>query len=399
MDVPSARSEAAARWCWYAVLVALAVWAVALGFNPRRAGDLRIYLTAAQRFWRGLDLYPPVDAAWPFKYAPAAAWLFLPLSALPTRVAAAAWNLSSVAAFAFAATQWQVTLREDLRFRSAAWVPIATTVVLAQSFFLELFYGQVDLLMLALVTWPFTPAGRRYQAWSGVCLAAAILLKPTAIVVLAAPLALRRYRTLAGFVAGALALHLPLIARFGSSGALEQTGAWATTLDRTTAPWVLGYNPQGLPTLLLNAVYRLDAIPSAAALAIANVASIVLVVAAALLVRSSKPALIAVLCFGAAFASPLAWRANFVLAWPLIATLFSLRAAPARRTTAIAAVALVGAVEWLVGETVLGPASARATLAVRPWGTAFLILSVVAVALFAKGQRLAVSATAPAEPR
>jgi hypothetical protein len=271
--------------------------------------------------------------------------------------------------------------------------------MLAQSFFLELFYGQVDLLMLALLLWPFTPAGRRYQAWSGVCLAVGILLKPTAIVVLAAPLALRRHRILVGVVAGGLALHLPLLVRFGWSGAFQQTAAWASTIDRTTAPWVLGYNPQGLPTLLLNAVYRLDAVPTTGALAIANVASIVLVVATALLVRSSTPALVAVLCFGAAFASPLAWRANFVLAWPLVAALLSMRLARGRHAAVIAAVGLVALVEWVVSESVLGPARARAVLAARPWGITFLILSVAALLVLRKGRRLAVSATAPAGPR
>jgi hypothetical protein len=396
-DVPSARPSPTARWCWYALLVALAAWGAALGMNPRRAGDLHIYLTAAQRFWRGVELYPQADAAWPFKYAPAAASLFLPLSVLPARAAAAAWNVGSIAAFGFAAAQWRVALRDDPRFRTGAWTGIAATVALAQSFFLELFYGQVDLLMLALLVWPFTPAGRRHQVWSGVCLAAAVLLKPTAIVVLAAPIILRRHRMLLGVIAGGVAMHVPLILRFGWPGAVAQMSAWTATLDRTTAPWVLGYNPQGLPTLLLSAVYSVDGIPSRAALAIANVASIATVLGAAMWVRSSVPTVVAVLCFGAAFASPLAWRANFVLAWPLVAALLSLRGAPGRRTVVVAAVGAVAAVEWLVAESVLGPERARAVLAARPWAIAFLILTAVALWVFPKGQ--GVSEAAPAAPR
>ena len=90
--LPAARSETLARWCWYALLVALAVWGAALGLNPRRARDLGIYLEAARRFWRGADLYPAADGAWVFKYSPATAWLFTPFSLLPIRAAATLWK-------------------------------------------------------------------------------------------------------------------------------------------------------------------------------------------------------------------------------------------------------------------------------------------------------------------
>jgi hypothetical protein len=376
-----ARSQVAARWCWYALLLGLAAWGAALGFNPRRAGDLRIYVTAAERFWRGLDLYRAADAAWPFMYTPAAAWLFLPLSVLPARIAAAAWNVGSIGAFGFAAARWRATLLEEPRFRSAPWAPAIATLVLAQSFFLELFHGQVNLLMLALCLWPFTAAGRRHELWSGLCLAVAVLLKPTAIVVLAAPLALRRTRILTATLVAGLAMHVPLLARFGCTGALEQLHAWAATLDRTTTEWVLGYNPQGLPTLLLSVVFPVDAQPTAMALAAANVVSLALIVGAALLLRSSAPALVALLCLGAALASPLAWRANFVLAWPVIAALLSLRTERSRRIAGVA-VAPVAAVEWAVGEAALGAERARSVLALRPWGIAFLCAFGAALLLF-----------------
>ena len=399
MDVPSARSQAAARWCWFALLVALAAWGLLLGVNPRRSGDLRIYLTAAQRFWRGLDLYPASDGPIGFKYAPAAAWFFAPFAALPFRVAAVLWNLGSVAALAFTAAHWRAMLADDPRYGVAPWGPIIATLALSQSLFLELFYGQIDLLILALLIWPFTLAGRRHEFSSGFCLALAILLKPPAAVILAAPVAMGRRRTVIATVLGFAILHTPLLARFGWRGAVDEVSAWMAILDSTTAAWALGYNPQGLPTLLLSVVYALDSEPSHAAQAVANAVSAAAVIAAPLFARLNDAALVSVLCFGTAFASPLAWRANFVLAWPLIAALLSLRAAPAPRVVALGAVGLVAAVEWLMGESVLGPTRLRTVLAARPWGIAFLILSVVALAVFPRGQRPKAWANVPAEPR
>jgi hypothetical protein len=380
MEVPSARSQAAARWCWYALLVVLAAGGIALGLNPRRAGDLRIYLTATQRFWRGLDLYPVTDGPISFKYAPAAAWLFTPLAAFPPKFAAVLWNLASVAALAFAAARWRASVASGSRYGVAPWAPIAATLALAQSFFLELFYGQVDLVILALLIWPFTPAGRRAEIWSGLCLAVAALLKPPAALALAAAVVMRRRRAVLAAALCYAVLHVPLVARFGWSGAVDQMRAWLAMLESTTSSWALGYNPQGLPTLLLSLVYSVDGAPPRAAQAIANIASTAAVIAAPLLARLDDAGLLAIVYLGSALASPLAWRANFVLAWPLVVVLLSIRAGPARRAAACAAVGLVAGVEWLVSESVLGPERARAVLAARPWGIAFLILTVVAVA-------------------
>jgi alpha-1,2-mannosyltransferase len=394
--LPAARSEHFERWCWYSLLVALAAWSAALALNPRRGSDLRIYLDAAERFWRGQALYPANDPIG-FKYAPGAAWLFAPLTALPREAAAVLWNIGSVAAFAFVAARWRKLLAENERYAGGPW-GAAAVVVLAQSFFLELFYGQVDLVILALLVWPFTPAGRTRDVWSGLSVAIAVVLKLPAAVIAAALLAVGRRRAVAWSIAWVVALHVPLALRFGFRGGLEQLRAWVATIEATEASWAVGHNTQGLPTLLLSTVYALDAKPTRAAQAIASLTSVAAVIALPLLAGLRGPALVALLCAGAALASPLAWRANFVLFWPLVATLACVRAPRTARAAAAIAIGLVAVVEWTVGEATLGASRARTVLAARPWAIAFTILTATALWVLPKVRRGLREATAPGAP-
>jgi Glycosyltransferase family 87 len=364
------------RWAFFALVAGLAVWGAALGLHPRRAVDLRIYLLAADRYARGVPLYPVSDGPMPFKYAPAASWLFLPLLAVPPRLAAVLWNAGGIVAFAAAARVWQTALREPGRSDPLDWILVAATLALGQSFFLELFFGQVDLWMLVLLTVPLSLAGGR-PVWTGLSVAVACLLKPTAVLVCVALLVARRFRALvwaAGFVA---LLHVPLLVRYGASGAAAEIASWLATLDRTTAPWVLGHNPQGLPTLVLGLFFPPDFAPSRAALAAAEIgAAAAFTASSVLLLRGA--ALWAALCFGAALVSPLAWRANFVLAWPFLVAVLAARP---RRAAVLAVCAAVAAVEWLFNESLLGIPHAHAALATRVWGLTFVALAAAGFAV------------------
>ena len=77
-----ATDRKAFRW----VLAGLGLFALIISLNPRRGIDLRVYLTAAERFWAHQPLYQEADGPMPFKYAPAAAWLFSPFTLLPARL-------------------------------------------------------------------------------------------------------------------------------------------------------------------------------------------------------------------------------------------------------------------------------------------------------------------------
>jgi hypothetical protein len=370
------RGAARASWAFLALVAGLAAWGAALGLHSRRAVDLRIYLLAAERFARGLPLYPLSDGTMPFKYAPASSWLFLPLLAVPPRLAAVLWNAGGILAFAAAARVWQRALREPGRSEPTDWMLVAATLALGQSFFLELFFGQVDLWMLVLLTVPISVVGRR-PAWTGLSVAVACLLKPTAAIVCVALVVARRFRALA-FAAGFLALlHVPLLVRYGAPGAAREIGAWVATLDRTTAPWVLGHNPQGLPTLVLGLFFPADFAPSRAALAAAEIGAAAAFTAASVaLLRGT--ALWAALCFGATLVSPLAWRANFVLAWPFLVAVL---ASQPRRAAVVAVCGAVAAVEWIFVESFLGVPGAHAALASRAWGVAFVLLAATGFAV------------------
>jgi hypothetical protein len=380
----AAPGPAAGRWAFAGAVLLLAAWGVVLGLNPRRAGDLHLYALAARRFWAGLPLYPASDGLISFKYAPAAAWLFTPFALLPAGLAGAAWNLLSVAAFAFAAATWAAALREEGRFSPTYLACLAAALALAQSFFLELFYGQVNLFMLALLAVPLSGAGRRRDWASGACLAVATILKPTTALLAVALVATRRTRVLAAAIACGVVLHLPLLARYGWPGTLAELRAWSANLDTTTLAWVVGHNPQGFPSLMLAALYPLDAQPARAAIALAEALGALALLAGAFLARLRGPALWSMLCLGVTMVSPLAWRANFVLAWPLLLALLSIFP-PARRRLGAAAVACVAGVEWIVSEAVLGQASARAVLATRVWGLAFVVALAAALWLFPRG--------------
>src|SRR5258708_6691093 len=78
------------------------------------------------------------------------------------------------------APRWAAPRRGEGRFSPRSPACLAAPLALAQPFFLELFCGQVDLFMLALLAVPLSGAGRRRDWASGACLAVATILKPTA---------------------------------------------------------------------------------------------------------------------------------------------------------------------------------------------------------------------------
>lgn len=300
----------------------------------------------------------------PFKYAPPSAVFFLPLLALPARAATVLWNLLSVGAFA-------LTLRRVLRRLPAAppATPVLIVLALAQPLFLELHYAQVDLLMLALLWYAIEEAEAGRPLRAGAAIAVAVLFKPPALLVLGI---FARRRTGVGLAAFALVqglLWLPFVARMGAGRALLQLHHWSALLGATTAPWALGYNPQGLPTALLWLWYPTDAIPPSSVLIAAQLGAVALFAGALFLLRPKGVALAAALCLAVALLSPLAWRANFVLAAPAVA----LALASGRRGWAVAA--LVGLCGALVQPGLWGEAGFREVMAgARPFALVFSAL-------------------------
>ncbi len=364
-------ASSAARWAFGVLVLGLVVLAVVLGQHPRRGLDFRVYLLAAERFLAGADLYPASDGFMPFKYAPLTAPLFLPFTVLPARLAAALWNLGSVAALLAMA---RLTARAAPSPGARApwpWAPALATLALLPAFHLEFFYAQVDGVMLLLLALTAVGAERGRTWGPAAAFAVAVLLKPPAALLGLFLVMRRHWRVLGASMGVGLLLAVPSLARYGPEGLLEQTRAWMETLARTTPPWALGHNPQGLPTLLLSLALPSGAVPSSTALTVAQGLALLLFVAMVAWGRPGPMALFALCCLGVTLLSPLAWRANFVMAWPLLRI-----AAEGRSRGGLALVALAGLTGVLTTDAALGAEGARQALLWRPYALVFTALLV-----------------------
>jgi hypothetical protein len=379
------------EWAFFALLLVLAVLAVTLGQHPRRGLDFRVYLLAAERFLAGAELYPVSDGPMPFKYAPLTVPLFLPFTLLPARAAVALWNLGSVVALgalARLASRAEPGPGERAPWR---WAPALATLALLPAFHLELFYGQVDGVMLLLLALAAVGAERGRTWGPAAAWAVAVLLKPPAVLLALFLIARRHWRVLPASAGIGLLLAVPSLARYGLDGLLVQGRAWLETLARTTPPWALGHNPQGLPTLLLSLVLPTDVEPAGSALTVGQGIALLLFVAVLAWSRAGAVELLALCCLGVTLLSPLAWRANFVMAWPLLRA-----TAEARTRGGLALLAIAGLTGVLTSDTVLGAEVAREVLMWRPYA---LVFTALMLWLAWQSRRAAAPGSSAANPR
>ena len=291
-----------AAWAVGAVAVALAV------IHYRRHGtDLEVYWRAARRFLAALPLYPAADGLRTYRYAPGAALVFAPLAPLPLPVARAAWYLAMIALVV-------VVLRAVAS--RAGEAPGAHLLVawlgVVRPLLEEFHYAQVNLLVLALALAAFAAEDRGRDAMAGalVALAAGLKLAPLVLVL---DLAIRRrWRALAGFAAGAMALALAPAITYGASGALRVHLAWLDSMRTSALGLAASAGNQSLLGIALRA-----GLPGW----VGTLASVALV-ACALAVRAPEPRR-SLLLLAMALASPLGWTWNFVLALPAMDLLAS----------------------------------------------------------------------------
>ncbi|WP_338872044.1 glycosyltransferase family 87 protein [Myxococcus stipitatus] len=357
-------STKSARWLWWLVLAVLMVAAIAVGQHPRRGADFRVYLTAAERFIEGTALYRISDGTMPFKYAPITAPLFIPFSFLPPRLAVALWNVGSILSLIGVARFTRRSAHGAGEADAWDWGPPLATIALLPALTFELFYGQVDVVMLLLVVISAMGA-ERGQVWRpGAAFALAFLLKPPAAFVGLFFLWRRHWRVIGATAAFGIALSLPTLARYGWDGTLTQFQLWSETLARTTPPWVLQSNAQGLPTLFIPIIEpaSFGGTPSSFAISMGQLVAIALFVAALLWARPGPADLLALCCLGVTLLSPLAWRANFVLAWPLVRA-----AAEGRSRFNLSLVAMIALVGVVVSDATLGTELSREVLMLRPF--------------------------------
>jgi Glycosyltransferase family 87 len=147
-----------------------------------RPFDLQIYLWGGRAVTHGSQLYLVQSHGNWFTYPPFAAALFTPLAALPSVVVRLAWELATVAAFAWCCV---------LTLKLAGYRPTRTLVLamVAAGLVLEpvyhtLYLGQVNVFLMAVVLCDVWLVARGRRAGIGIGLATAIKLIPGIFIVL-----------------------------------------------------------------------------------------------------------------------------------------------------------------------------------------------------------------------
>jgi len=214
--------------------LALGAYLVGVGISAtiRSQGDFNVYYRAGYRALHGLAIYPPDDSD-RFLYAPIFAIGFAPLAALPQHLA----QFVFFAINAFSLIELILSAGVML-FGRARRLPAALILVpLLMSFRFvnnNFEHGQINLPTLALIVWAIVYSDESHSAWAGLMLAAAILIKPFALLA-ALHLAIRRRFAALGWavVAGIALLIVPIVV-FGTRGWLDQTGAYAIAIASMT---------------------------------------------------------------------------------------------------------------------------------------------------------------------
>ncbi len=221
-------------------VLALMVTSIYLIRVEHKMRDFEVYLRAGIRARAAEPLYRATDGHYQFKYLPAFAVAAVPLGLAPERLVRAVWFSASLALLA-------VLLRTSadilpVRRRSRATLIGLTFVLLAKFYAHELELGQVNILMATLVVLAAQQihSGREWTA--GLLVAAAIVVKPYAVLLVPYFLARRQLPAIVAAVAGLMAaLVLPSLV-YGFERNLQLTVDWWSTVRDTTAPNLADFN-------------------------------------------------------------------------------------------------------------------------------------------------------------
>jgi hypothetical protein len=186
--------------------------------HTRRGFDFAVYYLAGQAFAAGEDVYG-VEGGFGFRYLPAFAYTVGRFFALfPPRAAYLVYLLcTELLLLANLWLTWRWT-QEPGRRGVALFMWLAFT-----PFFLELYMGQVSFWAASLLFWLLGALSRGDARAAALTLSGAALIKPNALILAPALLALGQYRVLA---ACALALFLTSVPYF-----LVHPQGWSAFLD------------------------------------------------------------------------------------------------------------------------------------------------------------------------
>lgn len=215
-------------WC------ALAIYLIALGISAtvRMQGDFAVYYAAGKRVLHGAAIYPPGEKDH-FLYAPIFAIAMAPFAILPRHPAQGAFFLVNAWGLVALILGSGAMLFGRARTLPAALiiVPVLLTSILINNNFE---HGQVNLPILALCVWAVVYARESRSMASGAMLAAAILIKPFALLAGLYLLLRGRFAALGWTIVAAVVLLGAPIVVFGPHGLVAQTGAYIQSVASMT---------------------------------------------------------------------------------------------------------------------------------------------------------------------
>lgn len=355
---------------------------MAKGFSGRTI-DTHVFVRAAERFVEGQPLHRPEDLHMLFKYAPPVALGFWPLAPLGPQGASMFFGLLNGLLLAHVLWLWARRLGI-----ASLWQWMLPVLALAHPLYLEAHFGQVDVLMMWLLTLSIgdeqvAPTWKAVLRGAGLAMAA--LIKPPAALVglftfgrrLVEPHRRKEALLLCAGAVGVGLLGVAIVALVYAPRPWAPWTAWRDVLASTTPPWIMGKNSQGLLPL----VWSLGESKAPASMADVQPYLLGLTLAfgaCASWVRTEGNRLLPLALLGACVLSPLAWRANYVLALPLLLSLVA-DASPIRRRAG-AMLCLVGmALSVLFVDAVIAFDREHRVLMMRPWALWAIALMIAAV--------------------
>ncbi len=282
--------------------------------------DFEVYHTAGERVRHAEPLYRDDDGHFQYKYLPAFALAMVPFTYGDIERAKPVWFALSVGLLVWFYQQ-AVTLLPSRRLRP--WVLYVWLVPLGAKFITkELVNGQSNVLLGVLMMTTLAAVLHQRPRWAGVALAAAVFVKPYALVmapwlVVAAPL--EASVSFAGAMLVGLLLPVPI---YGWSGNLALLAGWWHGVTSTTAPNLLMRDAVSLAAMWAKWI-GVGARASALALASAVVLGIVPVTVWLRRQRVAAPAFleVALLLLMVPLLSPQGWDYVLLLGLPAIACL------------------------------------------------------------------------------
>jgi hypothetical protein len=199
--------------------------------------DFAVPRLAAERFLAHEPLYRPDDGHYQFKYLPAFAAVMVPFTWPPKQIAEALWFALTVAmTWAFMRMALHALPQRRMAIAPLVWL---TLLLNAKFLVKELAFGQFNLPLALLLMGAVIAAQQGRGPVAGGLVAAAVFVKPYALVLLPWLGWTQGLRSLLFFVVVlAVGLAVPVVS-YGWDGNLVLMQEWYRTVTDTTAPNLL----------------------------------------------------------------------------------------------------------------------------------------------------------------